>query len=257
MIIGYLYGSMLKELLRFKRIGIWLVVCVVLYGMGLAFSTYNRTPNADNYPQLSGALIFKFLPLIATIFSTTVLAQEVEQKTIVYLLTRPVQRYQMILMRTLAAITVTAILGIIAAICVSFAAKGGSFLSNELLYRDFKGIIIGSAAYCSLFVFISLLLNRALVACLLYAFGWELMIPNMQGSMYQLSIASHIEAICERPQPATGSNPVTSFLSGSFGTNLLTPSTSWMVLIGLTVVMLGLSMFWFMRSEFLPREDAE
>jgi ABC-2 type transport system permease protein len=225
--------------------------------MGVAFVKYAGGSANDSYSQLSGALVFRFLPLVAAIFSMAVLAQEVEQKTIVYLLTRPVPRHLMILMRTLAVATVTAVVGAIAAVMISFAAKGGSFLANEYLFRDFKGIAMGSLAYCSLFVFTSLIINRAMIACLVFAFIWETMVPNMQGSMYQLSITSHLQAICERPQPASGSSPLTSIMSGSFGTNLLTPTQSWLCMLILSAALLGLSMFWFSKSEFLPREDAE
>jgi ABC-2 type transport system permease protein len=255
--IAYLYTSMVKELFRFRRMAIWLVICVVLYAMALAFVTYSRTPSIEAYPQLSGSLVFRFLSLVAAIFSTSVVAQEVEQKTIVYLLTRPIQRYQMIAMRTLAAATATATIGMVAAVTVSFAVKGGSFLSNEFLLRDFKGIIIGSLAYCSLFVFVSLVINKAMIAALLYAFGWESMAPNMQGSMYQLSITSHLQAICERPAPTTDANPLASFMSGAMGTNLLTPTQSWITMILLSATMLGLAMLWFTKFEYLPREDAE
>ncbi|MEQ1822945.1 MAG: ABC transporter permease subunit [Fimbriimonadaceae bacterium] len=255
--IAYLYTSTVKELFRFRRLAIWLIACVALWGMGVAFVMYAGGSATDSYSQLSGALVFRFLPLVAAIFSMAVLAQEVEQKTIVYLLTRPVPRHLMILMRTLAVATATAFIGAIAAILISFAAKGGSFLSNEYLLRDFKGILVGSLAYCSLFVFTSLIINRAMIACLVYAFIWETMVPNMQGNMYQLSITSHLQAICERPQPQSDSNPLTSIMSGSLGTNLLTPTQSWLSMLILTVVMLGLSMFWFTKSEFLPREDAE
>jgi len=258
MSLGYLYQSMLVEFLRFRRIAIWLIVCVALAGMAYLFVMVNRAPREDLYPQLSGMLVFRFLPLVAAIFSMAVLAQEVEQKTIVYILTRPVPRPQMLLMRTLAAMTVVALLTFIAALLVSVAVFGAEGLTAGYLWRDLKAIVIGSAAYCSLFVFVSLLMNRAMVACLLFAFAWETSVPNMPGNMYYLSITSYLTAIAERPSGGQleGSQAL-SFLSGTMGMNTLSPSVAWIAMVGLTVMMCTVGMTWFSKFEYLPREDAE
>lgn len=256
---GYLYRSMLTEFLRFRRVGVWLMVCFILAGMAFLFLRVNQGQSPEDiYPMLSGTLVFRFLPLVAAIFSMAVLAQEVEQKTIVYLLTRPVPRPQMLLMRTLAAATVVAILSTVAAILVSITVFGTEGLSNGYLWRDVKAILMGSLAYCSLFVFVSLLINRAMIVCLLFAFAWETSVPNMPGNMYYLSITSYLSAIAERPSGGQlENNNALGFLSGSMGTNLLTPGTAWFIMIALSIAMCVVGMTWFSRFEYLPREDAE
>jgi ABC-2 type transport system permease protein len=257
--IGYLYSSMLSEFLRFRRIGVWLIVCFALAGMALLFVYVNPTvKGADLYPMLSGMLVFRFLPLVAAIFSMAVLAQEVEQKTIVYMLTRPIPRPQMLLMRTLAAATVVAILTFIAATLVSIGVFGPAGLSSGYLWRDLKAIIVGAGAYCSLFVFVSLLMNRAMVVCLLFAFAWETSVPNMPGNMYYLSITSYLTAIAERPSGGElEASRVLGFFAGALGQNTLTPTFAWVVMGGLIVGCLAIGMTWFSRFEYLPREDAE
>lgn len=259
MSIGYLYRSMLGEFMRFRRIGVWLFVCVLLFGMGMIFVSISGSKSgADNYPLLSGMLVFRFLPLVAAIFSMAVLAQEVEQKTIVYLLTRPVPRPQMLLMRILAAATTVAILTFFAAVLISFASYGAGGLQNAYLWRDLKAIIVGSAAYCSLFVFVSLLMNRAMVFCLLYAFAWETSVPNMPGNMYYLAITSYLNAIAERPSGGQlESSKVLGFFAGALGSNTLAPTTAWIAMIGLIVFCTVIGMTWFSKFEYLPREDAE
>ncbi len=256
---GYLYRSMLVEFLRFRRIAVWLVVCGVLAGMAFLFLKVNQGQKPEDiYPLLSGTLVFRFLPLVAAIFSMAVLAQEVEQKTIVYLLTRPVPRPQMLLMRTLAAATTVAILTFIAAMLVSVMVFGPSGVSSEYLWRDVKSIVMGSLAYCSLFVFVSLLMNRAMIVCLLFAFAWETSVPNMPGNMYYLSITSYLSAIAERPSGGQlENNGALGFLAGAMGNNVLSPGTAWMAMIVLTVAMCAVGMTWFSRFEYLPREDAE
>lgn len=258
MSLSYLYTSMLQEFLRFRRIGIWLLVCVGLAAMSFVFVAVNSAARGEElYPMLSGMLVFRFLPLVAAIYSMAVLAQEVEQKTIVYLLTRPVPRPQMILMRTLAAATVVSVLTLIAGILVAVAVFGPSGLTNGYLFRDVKAILVGSLAYCSVFVFISLLMNRAMIVCLLYAFAWETSVPNMPGSMYYLSITSYLSAIAERPSGGTMENGFIGFMAGALGTNTLSATVAWIVMAAVIGICMSVGMAWFAKFEYLPREDAE
>ncbi len=256
MTLAYLYTSAVREFLRFRRLAIWFVIGLALLGMALVFKNVNQgKPSQDMYALLSSILVFRLLPLASAIFSTAVVSQEVEQKTIVYLLTRPIPRARLILMRTLASMTVVAIVTFVGAVLVSGAVYGAGALSNELLWRDVKAIVVGAAAYGALFVFVSLLINRAMIVCLLFAFAWETSVPNMPGSMYYLSITSYLTAISERP--SAGSGDFLQLLAGSFGQNTLTPGSAYpamLILIGACVVA---SMTWFTKFEYVPREDAE
>lgn len=235
---------------------VWVVIALALFGMAVLFKRVNpqKTPE-EMYALLSSILVFRLLPLASAIFSTAVVSQEVEQKTIVYLLTRPVPRAQLIGMRTLASITVVALVTFLGAILVSGAVHGGGALGNPLLWRDLKAIVIGSAAYGALFVFVSLLINRAMIVCLLFAFAWETSVPNMPGSMYYLSITSYLTAIAERPAAATGD--FMQLLAGAFGNNTLTPGVAIPAMLLLTGVCAVAAMAWFTKFEYVPREDAE
>ena len=235
---------------------IWVLISFVLFGMAILFKRVNPDKSAEEmYALLSSILVFRLLPLASAIFSTAVISQEVEQKTIVYLLTRPIPRGQLIGMRTLASVTVVALVTFLGAILVSAAVHGSGALSNPLLWRDLKAIIFGAAAYGALFVFVSLLINRAMIVCLLFAFAWETSVPNMPGSMYYLSITSYLTAISERPSTSTGD--FMQLLAGAFGSNTLTPGVAIPAMLVLTAVCVIAAMAWFTKFEYVPREDAE
>jgi ABC-2 type transport system permease protein len=253
---SFLFRFLMRDFLTFRRLGLWFFVCVVVALMAfgyLAVST-NKSPN-EAYPMLSSILVFRLLPLAAAVFSTLVIAAEVEQKTIVYLLTRPMPRARMLISRLLAVILMVMIVGVMSALMVSGVTYKGEFLSNPYLWRDIPAILMGSIAYCSLFVFLSLLINRSMIVSLLYAFAWETSIPNMPGSMYVLSLNSYLTALAERPSVPSGN--MMSFLAGNLGTNTLTKEQSFIILTIVISVLVGVSMVWFTKFEYTPREDAE
>jgi ABC-2 type transport system permease protein len=253
---SFLFRFLMRDFLSFRRLGLWFVICVTLALMSFGFLTVSssKTPS-ETYPLLSSILVFRLLPLAAAVFSTLVIAAEVEQKTIVYLLTRPMPRARMLISRLLAVILMVIIVAVTAAVMVSGVTYRGEFLSNPYLWRDIPAILIGSVAYCSFFVFLSLLINRSMIVSLLYAFAWETSIPNMPGSMYLLSLNSYLTAIAERPSVPSGN--MMSFLAGNLGTNTLTKEQSFIILAIVIAVLISVSMVWFTKFEYTPREDAE
>ena len=201
-------------------------------------------------------MVFRILPLASAIFTTAIVSQEVEQKTIVYLLTRTIPRAKLLLLRFLASVVVVFAVSVLAALAVSFGVFKGGALSNPLFFKDLLAIGLGAFGYGALFLFVSLLFNRAMLICLLFAFGWETSVPNMPGSMSKLSIVSYVQAIAEHPA-AGSSNKLIALASGTLGTNDITKQAGITALLLVTAVGVILSAQWFTRFEFVPREDAE
>jgi ABC-2 type transport system permease protein len=252
----FLFSYALGDFLRLKRVVVWVLIALFLYVLARVFLWVGpESSPRDTYATLSGILVFRLLPLASAIFSTGVISQEVEQKTIVYLLTRPVKRSTLLFARSLASITVVAGIGILSAIAVSVAVFGAGALSSDLLYRDMVAIVVGSLAYGSLFVLVSLLINRAMIICLLFAFAWETSVPNMPGEMYKLSITSYLTAIAERP--ASSNDGLLSALSGALNPNTIAASTAWPVMLLLIAFCTVFGAWWFTKFEYVPREDAE
>jgi len=253
----FIFQSALRDFLRFRRVFVWFVVGLGLFGIAQVFlRVWPSSDSKESYSMLSSLLVFRLLPLASAIFSSAVIGQEVEQKTIVYLLTRPIERWKLILLRSLASAAAVSLVTIFAMILVS-AAVYGNPLANPLFIRDLSAIIVGALAYGALFVFITLLMSKAaMVVCLFFAFAWENAVPNMPGSMSLLSINTYLSAIAQRPStPQT-----TGFLgnvANTLGVNAISAQTGWIVALFLVLTFGALGMWWFSSFEYLPREDAE
>ncbi len=55
-----------------------------------------------------------------------------------------------------------------------------------------------------------------MIICLLYLIGWEGLVPNMPGTMYYLSIFSHLQAVAQHPVRADAEG-WSAFLAGDDG----------------------------------------
>lgn len=252
----FLYATALKDFLRARRILPWIFLS--LMGLAIAIAWKSLAPGASKleiYGQVSFIIVFKLLALASAIFSTAIIGQEVEQKTIVYLLTRPVERWKLLFARYFAAATVVALVGILCAAMVAIATFGPSGLSQGIFVRDCYALVLGALAYGGLFLLISLWFNRAMIICLLFAFGWETSLPNLPGDASMLSIFSYLSAVAEHP--TGGDQNFLSLLAGQLGSGTLTATTAVPVLLLLSAATVGLSCWWFSTFEYVPREDAE
>ena len=115
--MGFLITFFLKNGLRSRRT-IWLAI-LTLFPVGVSvlllllkelFAQDNVTVSAL-YPQVSLFLYLHFLlPLMAVFIGTATIADEVEDRTLPYLITRPVPRWTIVLAKVLAGVLTSAIL---------------------------------------------------------------------------------------------------------------------------------------------------
>lgn len=256
MIGVFVFQSALREFMRPKRFLPWVFLGLGTLAMALLWKRFSpETENSVIYGNLSEMLVFRLLGLVSAIYTTAIISQEVEQKTIIYLLTRPVPRWQLLVARYLASVIVVSLITFIAAIFASYGVYRNQFLSNPYLWSDLKAFILGAFAYGALFLVVSLLINRAMIVCLLYAFGWETAVPNMPGESYYTSIFSYLQTLSQHPRGEN--NPLLGFLSGQLSTNQMSSSMPWLVLPMMTILLLALGCLWFTHFEYVPREDAE
>lgn len=252
MFVAYKY--LLKEGLRLRKLFPWLALALV----GLVFASIwgklaSDATAADKYVNVVNLFVFRLLPLTAAVYSTMIISQEIEQKTIVYLLTRPIPRWQLIIGRFGAVATTVMITAVIGMIAAFVGAKSGS----AFFARDILAIALGALAYTSLFMFVTLLFNRALILCVLFAFGWESSIPNLPTGLQGLSILAHMQAIAKHPDSGASGGQVLDLIAGLLGKTEMNPVTSMFGLAIFSVAMVGLSAYWFSTHEFIPREDSE
>jgi len=254
---GFLYFSSLKEFLRPGRLLPWIVLAFAAMALGVAWKHLDpNASQAEQYSNVAFILVFRLLALTSAVYTTAIVSQEVEQKTIVYLLTRPVPRWKLLVFRWLASVTAVFIVGAIGAVLLS-AGVYGSPSKNDLLTNDLWALFLGACAYGALFLLVSLAFNRAMIICLLFAFGWETSVPNMPGEIYYASIFSHLQSIAQHPSPAQSGPKALQLISGEMNANALSAKTSLPILLILTVVLVAISAWWFTHFEYVPREDAE
>jgi ABC-2 type transport system permease protein len=143
---------------------------------------------------LYGLGLSVIVPLVALLATTGVLAPEIDDGSISYLLAKPISRHTIVISKL-----------VVAAICVlGFAAvpmlvAGLVLLLDEpLLAVGFAlGSLVGGLAYCALFALLSVLTRHAVVIGLIYLLIWEGLLGGLLDGVRWLSITRWAGAITQ------------------------------------------------------------
>lgn len=139
------------------------------------------------------------LPLAILILATNALGNEIEDRTMVYLVLKPQSRLRIVLEKMLAVATVATLLlwaGTVAAYIVALRGEAGDAL--ELLVAILVAELFAVLAYGALFLLTSLLISRALLAGILYALLWETSFSRFIPGVRLLSVRHFVESIYVR-----------------------------------------------------------
>jgi len=192
------------------------------------------------------------VPVLAVYYGTALVADEVEDKTITYLFTRPIPRGAVMLGKFLAYFVCTVFVVLPSLMIVYFLmglSGGGSLAATfPTLLKDFGIIILGLLAYGGLFAWVGARFKRPLVIGLIFVFGWEQVALLIPGYVHNLTIIYFLQSLA--PQGDTGADGLMAVLQKLVSQHASVPVALGM-LIGIGVVFVGLAMRVIARKEYV------
>jgi ABC-2 type transport system permease protein len=143
-----------------------------------------------------GFVITLILPLVALVYGTAVLGAEIEDGTAVYVLSKPITRVRIVFAKLTASWLATSATVAGCALPAALIAIVGE--SDDGMILAFTiGIVLGALAYSALFIFLSVLTSRALIAGLAYVFIWEGLINGLFDGTRLLSVRHYTLGIAD------------------------------------------------------------
>jgi ABC-2 type transport system permease protein len=182
-------------------------------------------PLRVNGVEVGGAAIFGMMiwvlflrfiiPVLGVFYGTALIADEVEDKTITYLFTRPIPRGAVLLGKYWSYLVCTMLVVLPSIMIVFFLIVpfGEIATSFPALVKDLGILALGLAVYGALFALIGAVLKRPLVVGLVFAFGWEQVALLMPGYLKSFTIAYYLQALVPHAMPSDG---VVSLLQSVF-----------------------------------------
>jgi len=185
------------------------LVSRIVQAMGVAPLRVNgaRVGGAGIFGMMIWVLFIRFtIPMLGVFYGTSLIADEVDDKTLTYLFTRPVQRGAVLMGKYLAYLLCTSLvvlpsIMIVYFLIVPFGEVAASF---RLLLVDLGIMALGLAAYGALFALVGTVLKRPLVVGLVFAFGWEQLAMLMPGYLRRFTLAYYLQGLVPHAMPSDG-----------------------------------------------------
>ena len=151
-------------------------------------------------------LFIRFIvPVLGVFYGTSLIADEVDDKTITYLFTRPIPRSAVLVGKYLAYLACTVLLVLPSVMLMFFLVvpTGGGSIGAAFpsLLADLGMLAVGLAAYGAVFALVGTRLKRPLVVGLVFAFGWEPAVLLFPGYLRRLTIAYYMQGLVTHEMP--------------------------------------------------------
>jgi ABC-2 type transport system permease protein len=179
-----------------RRVLLLLPLPLLLVGLAVLCRAYDVRPADWGTPVLVGLGLAVMLPVLTLIVGTGVLGSEVDDGTIVHILTKPLPRSQIILAKLGVAIGVSAVTTAVP-LFVAGTLAGSARLGLGLAVAG----VVGVFAYSALFLLLSLLTKRPVLAGLVYILVWEGLLGRFVAGTRVLSIEQYVITIADKIAP--------------------------------------------------------
>jgi ABC-type transport system involved in multi-copper enzyme maturation permease subunit len=237
-------------------VGVPVVIAValrVMVELGAPIMRAGRSP-------VSGGVVFGLMmwgfyirfaaPVLAVFYGTSLIADEVEDKTLTYLFTRPIPRSAVLLGKYLAYLvcTIGVVLPSVMLVWLLIGSLNDTLANTFLnLVKDLGILAIGLAVYGAVFALVGAAVRRPLLVGLGLVFGWETLALALPGFLKRLSVAFYLQGLVPHAMPSD--SPVAllqTFFQQSIGVTQSLAS-----LAGIAVVSLWLAARTVSRREYV------
>jgi ABC-2 type transport system permease protein len=179
-----------------------LLICL-LAAVPVALALIIRATDPDTIEPLEwtantlmeGTIITTILPLSCLLLGTAAFGNEIDSGTVLYLVTKPISRSEIVVAKFAAAASLTMTFLVSATALSGFIVVMGS--GGDLVVGFTIAVAVGILAYTAVFTLVSLVTSRALLVGLAYVFVWEAGVTELFSATAYLSIRQYTLGIAD------------------------------------------------------------
>ncbi len=188
--MGAIFGLSLRMLIRRRRFLAVVALAAVPLVLALVF-VLSRDPGKPSalefLDSVTSLTITIVLPLAVLLLATAAFGDEVDDRTLVYLVLKPIPRWTIAAPKFAAAFLVSGALvggtAVVSAVAIAHDAGEAAAL--------LAGVLVGAAGYAALFTWGGLAIRNALAVGLVYVFLWEASLSGLFSGIRFLSIRQY------------------------------------------------------------------
>jgi ABC-2 type transport system permease protein len=202
-VFGPIASLTLRALLGKRRS----ILMLLLAGMPVLLGLLVRANESELRAETLGATLDGFvvrivLPLIALVFGTAALGSELDDGTAVAILTKPIDRWMIVVAKVAVAGTLTAALVVPSTVLAGILMGGTDSRTLPTTLAFAVGTLIGSYVYVAIFLTLGVATTRGLILGLAYSLVWEGILAGLLPGSQVFSVREYIGGIASTLAPA-------------------------------------------------------
>lgn len=190
-----------RELLGAKRTILLAAFALIPVLIAVLYRTLGKDLAPDHWAAntlYARLIVTTVLPLTALVFGTAAIGSEFEDGTAIYILARPLERWRVVVSKLAVASAATAILVLLSSLISGIIATSGNGDGGAIVTGFSIALVAGSIVYCCIFVCLSIITSRALIAGLIYVFLWESVITTLFSGLRIFSVRQYVLGLANR-----------------------------------------------------------
>ncbi|MCK5146244.1 ABC transporter permease [bacterium] len=213
------------------------------------------------FPQINFWLYLHFLlPLVSVFIGSAVIGDEVEDRTLPYLLTRPLERRWIVLSKLVAGWMTAGVLmfsSLLLTYVVMMLGGGVENVSASFgqLLQSGGVLLIGLAVYIPLFTLLGGVVRRPVLAGLILTFGWENSVAFFPGNVKLVTVAHYLH-ILSPPLQKVDQGGARNLFNMVIQTTELSTLTAVLILVGLGAIFIWMSSSLLLIKEYRLQQEA-
>ena len=184
----------LRQIATPKKIAVTLILMAIPIGITIVARTFVDDSELDGFVEvmIERFLAAVILPLLSITVATAIFGNELEDKTLGFLMTKPIARWKIAIPKYASAVLYT-----VPPISVTAIVATVLVISTEpkAILTVLVAVVLGVMAYTSVFTWLGLMTSRALAFALLYVFIWEGLLTQFLAGIRFVSIRGYVIGI--------------------------------------------------------------
>ncbi|TDC04778.1 ABC transporter permease [Nonomuraea longispora] len=188
-------GITYRALLGRRRIILLLVLPLGLIALAVLLRLFGETGQRSAMLLMDNFAINTMLPLLGLIAGTGVIAPEIDDGTIIHLLSKPISRPAIVRTKFLVAASLLAVFGAVPTYVAAWL-----LVSNEdSIATGFAfGALLAGIAYAAVFLLLGVLTRHAVAIGVIYALVWETVVGGFVPGARRFSIQQWAKSIADQ-----------------------------------------------------------
>lgn len=187
-------GITYRAVLGRRRVLLLVLLPLSLIGLAVLLRLIGDVGEQSTVTLMRSFAIGTMLPLLGLVAGTGVIAPEIDDGTILHLLSKPIARPVIAYTKFAVAASLLALFGAVPTFLAAYLLVGGE---SGLAYGFALGALCGGVVYAAVFLLVGVLTRHAVTIGVSYALVWEGLVGSLVPGARSLSIQQWAQSVAD------------------------------------------------------------